>query len=103
MQITGKAAKQQGIEEIRNQQTPQQYRKVGNILKIRGLQLYEVNVKELTVELAKYKTVDTVDMNTRPTISNKTVICNPNCIYIQALNNRNAKKKAIWYLSRIKK
>jgi hypothetical protein len=103
MDISGKAAKQQGIEEIRNQQTPQQYRKVGNMLKIRGLQLYEVNIKELTVEPAKYKTKDTVLLNTGNVKPGKEVICTPDCIYIQVLNDKNAKRKAIWYLSRMKK
>ena len=64
---------------------------IGGFKKIKGLKLFEFNAKNFTLEEAKYKE-SAVKIGEGEVIHHK-VIYKEDCVYIQALNKKNAYKK----------
>lgn len=86
------------IEIVEEEQQKKELTLLGQQRKIKGLILWEKNLKTGKIERAKYKKTNafisgigdgTVDSVTHTF----TVVVNENCIYAQALNLKNAKKK----------
>lgn len=76
----------------------QEYKKVGSINLKRGMTLYEFDFKtcELKpVEIDRKEMM--IDINGNP-VKNAKAKYNPNALYIQALNMKNAKKKVMKFL-----
>jgi len=85
------------IEIREEQQQKKEIKLLGRQRKVPGLILWEYNERTKLLIEAKYKKEDLVisSLSLSPediTKSNKVVV-NENCVYIQALNFRNAKKK----------
>ncbi len=73
-------------------QTPAEYHLVNSTKKVKGHTLFSYNEKTGEWKVAPVRTESIVRMN--GTVVNKTVVAmEPDCIYIQALNLKNAKKK----------
>lgn len=63
------------------------------ILPHKGHSLYEINLKKGTVELDKYEGALEIDFNGgKERNVNSKVIMSPDCVYISALNKKNAVK-----------
>ena len=78
-------------------QTKQEKKQVliGTIRPHQNHLLYELNTKTGVVELAKFKVDDIVFSDTKDVERKKKVIVNESCLYVTALNIKNAKKKFI--------
>ena len=76
----------------------QEYKKVGSINLKRGMTLYEFDFKTLVLKPVQIdRRQAMVDINGRP-VKNARATYNPNALYIQALNMKNAEKKVIKFL-----
>lgn len=76
----------------------QEYKKIGSINLKRGMTLYEFDKKTLLlkpVEIDRKETM--VDINGKP-VKNAQAKYNPDALYIQALNLKNAYKKVMKFL-----
>jgi hypothetical protein len=64
------------------------------ILPHRGHSLFEINLKKGTVELAKYEGALEIDFNggKERNVNRKVIIMDQDCVYISALNKKNAVK-----------
>jgi hypothetical protein len=66
---------------------------IGTVKKIKGLTMFELNIKDMTLQPAIYKeTVVVVPKDGKSKIVNKLIV-NEGCYYVQALNKKNAYKK----------
>lgn len=74
---------------------------VDKVKKIPGHQLFELNVDNGELVTADVKTEVRLGTNLLPVYSNSIVI-KPRCIYVQALNKKNAEKKILKMISKIK-
>ena len=78
----------------------QEYKKVGSINLKRGMTLYEFDFKTLVLKPVQIdRRQAMVDINGRP-VKNARATYNPNALYIQALNMKNAEKKVIKFLKK---
>lgn len=78
----------------------QEYKKVGSINLRRGMTLYEFDFKTLVLKPVQIDRKETmVDITGNP-VKNARAIYNPNALYIQALNMKNAEKKVIKFLKK---
>lgn len=85
------------VEIVEEQQQRKEIKLIGRQRRVRGLTLWEFNHKEKTLQPAKFHKQDfaITALSTSPEalkISNKVVV-NENCVYVQALNRKNAIKK----------
>lgn len=72
----------------------QHYKFVGSIKLIKGLKLWQLNVK--TLELSEVEITKKAAIRfDKKEVSAKKAQFNPDCIYVQALNRANAEKKII--------
>ena len=82
-------------------------RLLGNMRKPKGMNLYEYDVDFDTVKKVEFKasTVrlnDFTDRDMQNIVIHHKVVFNPRCIYVLAINEQNAKKKALKRLSQTK-
>lgn len=66
---------------------------LGSIRKIKGLTLFEFNVKTKSLEAAKYEDEPYIDLTGGKSKIRHNVKLNQDCIYFQALNINVAKRK----------
>lgn len=89
--------KETKVEIVSEQQQKKEIKLIGQQRKVPGLTLWEYNEKTNELKPAQYKKEDVVLNSLAPTPEALTkinkVIVNENCIYFQALNLRNARKK----------
>lgn len=74
---------------------------IDSVKKIPGHQLFELNVDSGELSLADVKTEVKLGSNLLPVYHNSIVI-KPRCIYVQALNRKNAEKKILKTIAKIK-
>jgi len=81
--------------ELSVQQQKEIQYKLDTILKPHGgHSVFEINLLDMTIELAKHQNIDTVNLFTwEAELKNLEVIKNNNCIYISCLNLNNLKDK----------
>jgi hypothetical protein len=85
------------VEIVEEKQERKEFKLIGRQRKVRGLTLWEFNTKTFELSKATFKKQD-VSLSSLSTakqalnISNKVEV-NENCIYFQALNEKNARKK----------
>lgn len=80
----------------------QEYKKIGSIILKTGMTLYEFDFKTLElkpVEIDRKETM--IDINGNP-VKNAKAKYNPNALYIQALNMKNAEKKVMKFMIKYK-
>lgn len=68
---------------------------IGTAYPKRGHTMFEVNLKEKTIEAAEFVLENTIEYNPNSNIplkSVKKIIKKPNCIYVSALNKKNVDK-----------
>jgi hypothetical protein len=85
------------IEIQEQQQQKKEIKLIGQQRKIKGLTLWEFNHKTKELKKAKYQKID-VNLKSLSTKDedinfNHRVIVNENCLYFQALNEINARRK----------
>lgn len=68
---------------------------LGRLSVLPGHKLFEINVDTQEVTEAEFNTMDVLDWNSAvgKTVKNKSVIKKDRCLYISALNKKNALKK----------
>lgn len=86
---------QDKVVDARQKQQETQYQKIGQYRPHPGHKMYEYNRTTGALELAK---LERVDLNYTEVINGSTaakykVVVSKNCIYIPALNEKNAKRK----------
>lgn len=79
------------ITAQKQQESRQEF--VGSIRPRKGHTLFEVNLKEKTIEPAKFEVQDAMYNPTGVLGSVNKVIIKPGCVYISALNKKNVLKK----------
>lgn len=79
-------------EEVNEQQIPQAKARVHSRQKIRGLQVFELDVSEQRINLIKPIATAVVGLDGQTVMKNR-VQMRRNCIYCQALNLKNAERK----------
>lgn len=85
------------IEINVEQQQKKEIKLIGNQRKINGLTLWEFNHKTKELQKAKYSKVDielrSLSTRAEDLVNRHKVVVNENCLYFQALNEKNAIKK----------
>jgi len=87
--------KKDNIENVKKQKELTESRKIGEVRPSKGHTLYEVNLKDKTIEVAIFEKID-IDWYTaisRDYSKVRKLISKSNCIYISALNVKNVLKK----------
>lgn len=89
--------KEDKIEIQSEQQQKKEIKLIGNQRKIPGLTLFEYDTVSKTLSKAEYKKVDfhlkSLSIKPEEMQLNHKVIVKENCLYVQALNEKNALKK----------
>ena len=88
--------KQDRIEIVAEQQQKKELKLIGQERKVRGHELFEFDYKTRELKLAKFMPLSimiTGTANASQTTEVSKVMVNENCLYIQALNRKNAIKK----------
>jgi len=84
------------VKVVSEQQQKKQKQFIGSTKKKKGHTLFEFNTRTKEITPAKFK-VATVSISsfddTVERVMNYTVITNPDCLYMQALNKKNVLKK----------
>lgn len=85
------------LEIVVQKEIEKQEKLVGRIKPQRGHTLFEVNLKEKTIEKVLFEVQDIHFDKAKNgiTTAHKKVIRKPNCIYISALNRKNVIKKLV--------
>lgn len=93
MKINPEIEEKDKTELIQQKQIEKQQVLIGSILPKRGHTLFECNLYENTVNAAKIEnTANVVFIDGKPVVKKK-VIKNKGCVYVSALNKKNAIKK----------
>lgn len=87
---------QQPFEILKDEQQiiaeqPSENKLIGMTKYIRGLQIFEVNLKTM---MLKHADIKESDVNLEGEVHHQ-IIVNPDCVYVQAINRQNAAKKAM--------
>ena len=84
------------IEIVEEQQQKKEIKLIGQQRKVPGLILWEFNETTRLIQRAKYKMtnvfISSLSMSTESITHTHKVVVNENCVYIQALNLKNAIK-----------
>lgn len=88
--------KESEIVIVEEQQQRKEIKLIGSQNKIKGLTLWQFNESTKELSIAKFRPASifiSSSINSSETTKNFTVVVNENCIYFQALNESNAKRK----------
>lgn len=78
------------IEIVNQEQENYQLNKLGSLSLKNGMKIFEINIKEKTIEDVQYE--DEVYKAFEKT-TNRKIIVKENCVYITAINKKNAVRK----------
>lgn len=89
--------KEKPIEIVAEQQQKKEIKHIGQQRKVRGHILWEFNEKTRELKRAQFKKtnvfISAINMSPESITETHKVVVNENCVYFQALNKKNAKKK----------
>lgn len=95
MKIDGINLNEDKILEIKAEQQ-KEYKYIGSQLKVPGHTMFSFNLKTKDLTVAKIEKSCEISLANPRGVVKKTKLCiEPDCIYIQALNKKNAIKKLI--------
>lgn len=78
------------IEIVNQEQENYQLNNLGSLLLKNGMKIFEINIKEKTIEDAQY---DDEVYKVFEKTTNRKIIVKENCVYITAINKKNAVRK----------
>lgn len=88
-----------GTELVSPVQQPKQKKYLGSVKRQPGLNLYEVNVATLEVNFAKTDVIPVINKEGVSSTRNMLRV-NKGCIYVQAMNTKNALRKALKHIEK---